>query len=46
MLMVKRKSWSEKLMDDDGLPKVQRITGKMSRRWGEGTVVIPAPKGS
>ena len=41
--MPKRKSWSEKLNDSKGLPKVQKITGKMSRRWGTGTVVIPAP---
>jgi len=41
--MPKRKSWSEKLRDDKGLPKVQEITGKMSKRWGTGTVVIPAP---
>jgi len=41
--MAKRKSWSEKLEDSKGLPKVERITAKMSRRWGTGTVVIPAP---
>jgi len=41
--MSKRKSWSEKLKDSKGLPKVEKITGKMSRRWGTGTVVIPAP---
>jgi len=41
--MPKRKSWSEKLKDNKGLPKVEKITGKMSRRWGTGTVVIPAP---
>jgi len=41
--MSKRKSWSEKLRDSKGLPKVEKITGKMSRRWGTGTVVIPAP---
>jgi len=41
--MPKKKSWSEKLEDSKGLPKVERITGKMSRRWGTGTVVIPAP---
>jgi len=41
--MPKRKSWSEKLRDNKGLPKVEKITGKMSRRWGTGTVVIPAP---
>ncbi len=39
-----RKSWREKLADDKGLPKVVEITGKMSKRWGTGTVVIPAPK--
>jgi len=38
-----RKSWREKLADDKGLPKVEKITDKMSKRWGTGTVVIPAP---
>ena len=33
----------EKLADSKGLPKVAPVTGKMSRRWGEGTMVIPAP---
>lgn len=41
--MPKRKSWSEKLKDNRGLPKVEKIAGKMSKRWGVGTVVIPAP---
>lgn len=41
--MPKRKSWSEKLKDSKGLPKVEKITDKMSKRWGTGTVVIPAP---
>ncbi len=41
--MPRRKSWSEKLRDSKGLPKVEEITGKMSKRWGTGTVVIPAP---
>jgi len=40
--MVK-KSWVEKLNDSKGLPQVQVITGKMSKRWGTGTVAIPAP---
>jgi alkylated DNA nucleotide flippase Atl1 len=39
-----RKSWREKLADDKGLPQVQEITDKMSKRWGTGTVVIPAPR--
>jgi len=41
--MPKRKSWSEKLKDNKGLPKVEKIPDKMSKRWGTGTVVIPAP---
>jgi len=40
----KSTSWQEKLGDSKGLPKVQEITGKMSTRWGTGTVVIPAPE--
>ena len=39
----KNKSWREKLENNKGLPKVEPITEKMSKRWGEGTVVIPAP---
>jgi alkylated DNA nucleotide flippase Atl1 len=42
--MAKAKSWREKLADSKGLPKVERITGKMSARWGRGTVAIPAPR--
>ena len=42
--MSKRKSWQEKLADDKGLPKVGRLTGKMTKRWGRGTMVIPAPR--
>jgi len=43
--MVKlKKSWREKLADDKGNPKVVEIKGKMSTRWGTGTVVIPAPR--
>ena len=38
------KSWQERLADDKGLPKVAEITDKMSKRWGTGTVVIPAPR--
>jgi alkylated DNA nucleotide flippase Atl1 len=41
--LPKKKTWSEKLQDSKGLPKVEKITGKMSKRWGTGTVVIPAP---
>lgn len=43
MAKLKKKNWVEKLNDSKDLPKVVEITGKMSRRWGTGTVVIPAP---
>ena len=39
-----KKSWREKLADDQGLPRVCEVTGKMTKRWGEGTFVIPAPR--
>jgi hypothetical protein len=41
--MKTKKSWREKLADDKGLPRVCRATGKLSKRWGTGTFVIPAP---
>jgi len=41
--MRTKKSWREKLADSKGLPKVGEVTGKMARRWGRGTMVIPAP---
>ncbi|HZZ29233.1 MAG TPA: methylated DNA-protein cysteine methyltransferase [Pirellulales bacterium] len=42
--MPKRKSWREKLADSKGLPKTGRIAGKMTKRWGTGTMVVPAPR--
>lgn len=41
--MVRRKSWREKLLDNKGLPKIEKINEKMSKRWGTGTILIPAP---
>ena len=41
--MKAKKSWREKLADSKDLPKVVEIDEKMSKRWGTGTVVIPAP---
>jgi alkylated DNA nucleotide flippase Atl1 len=38
-----RKSWREKLADSRDLPRVVEINERMSRRWGTGTCVIPAP---
>ena len=42
--MKTKKSWREKLADDKGLPRVCKATGKLTRRWGTGTFVIPAPR--
>lgn len=41
--MRARKSWREKLADSKGLPKIGRIDGKMTTKWGTGTMVVPAP---
>jgi 6-O-methylguanine DNA methyltransferase, DNA binding domain len=38
-----RSSWRAKLTDSKDLPKVIHMEGKLSRRWGEGTCVVPAP---
>jgi hypothetical protein len=39
-----KKSWREKLADDKDLPKVCKTSGRLSKRWGEGTFVIPTPR--
>ncbi len=39
----RKKTWQEKLADSKGLPKVGKVTGKMTARWGTGTMVVPAP---
>jgi hypothetical protein len=39
-----KKSWREKLADDKDLPKICEASGKLSKRWGEGAFVIPAPR--
>ncbi|MBM3155969.1 MAG: MGMT family protein [Chloroflexi bacterium] len=44
MSAKKPKSWQEKLADSKDLPRVVEINEKMSKRWGTGTCVIPAPK--
>jgi CO dehydrogenase/acetyl-CoA synthase alpha subunit len=43
MCVKARKSWQEKLADSKDLPKVVEINERMSKRWGMGTCVIPAP---
>ena len=42
-MAAKKKSWQEKLADSKGLPKTAEIGCDLSKRWGEGTFVIPAP---
>lgn len=41
--MKRKKSWQEKLFDSKDLPKVIDIDERMSKRWGSGTCIIPAP---
>ncbi len=36
-------TWTQKLQDSKDYPKVEPIGERMSKRWGTGTVVIPAP---
>ncbi len=36
-------TWTQKLNDSKGYPKVEPISKGMSKRWGTGTIVIPAP---
>src|SRR5690349_1938954 len=42
--MRTRKSWREKLADNKGLPRVEKVSPRQSSRWGSGTFVIPAPR--
>ncbi len=39
----KKTTWKEKLHDAKGHPTVKPVTGKMTKKWGEGNLVIPAP---
>jgi hypothetical protein len=41
--MAKKRSWREKLADGKDFPKVAEIDCTKTKRWGEGTFVIPAP---
>jgi hypothetical protein len=41
--MKTKKTWREKLADNKGLSRVSKVTGRMTKRWGTGTFVIPAP---
>lgn len=41
--MYKKKTWHQKLNDSKDFPRIEKITGKMIKKWGEGTIVIPKP---
>lgn len=43
-MTTKRKTWKEKLMKDNGLPKVEKIPLRMQKKFGKGTLAIPSPK--
>jgi alkylated DNA nucleotide flippase Atl1 len=43
-LVYKKKSWKDKLNNDKDLPRVVQIEGRLSKKWGTGTCVIPSPK--
>lgn len=39
----RKPSWQEKLNDSKDFPKVEPIPYRMAKKWGTGTLVIPAP---
>jgi alkylated DNA nucleotide flippase Atl1 len=39
-----KKTFREKLAAETDLPRVEPIPAGMARQWGEGTIVIPAPR--
>jgi hypothetical protein len=43
-MSAKKKTWREKLANDNGLPKVITMDKKLSSKWGKGTCVVPAPR--
>lgn len=38
--MREKKSWREKLADSKGLPRVETIDEKKSKRWGSGIIQL------
>ncbi len=40
----KKPTWREKLADDKGYPQTIQLSAEQSKRWGGGTMVIPAPR--
>jgi alkylated DNA nucleotide flippase Atl1 len=41
--MYRKRTFREKLADNKDLPRVQPLAAGMKRRWGPGTIVLPAP---
>jgi hypothetical protein len=44
--MKLKQTWKQKLVstaEKQGLPRVFEVDEKMSKKWGEGTCVIPSP---
>ena len=39
-----KRSWREKLADSKDLPKTIVLDGRAKAKWGEGVMVIPAPR--
>ena len=43
-MSAKKKSWREKLADDNGLPKITLLDDSVPGKWGRGRCVVPAPR--
>ena len=43
MSAYRKKTYREKLADSKDFPRVEPLTGGMERRFGPGTIVLPAP---
>lgn len=43
-MSAKKKSWREKLADDNGLPKITVLDDKVPEKWGRGRCLVPAPR--
>ncbi|HTI72670.1 MAG TPA: hypothetical protein VMF06_22035 [Candidatus Limnocylindria bacterium] len=42
-MATRKRTWTEKLADSKDLPKVFAIHPSKAKRWGSGTMLIPAP---
>jgi alkylated DNA nucleotide flippase Atl1 len=40
---VAKKTWNQKLTDAKNLPRLEKLEGKAAAKFGEGTLLIPAP---